>query len=107
MGTNRRWIWAAVIVAIAACFYLVWPSVYSIKYALSADKIYFDPKPPDCDFWQAWADPQSEISVYRKSHGLSTVTEDAKLSELAASKQMPWQSGVRWITMCMHPFALV
>jgi hypothetical protein len=31
----------------------------------------------------AWADPQSEISVYRKSHGLSAVTEDAKLSELA------------------------
>jgi uncharacterized protein YkwD len=31
----------------------------------------------------AWADSQSEISVYRKSHGLSAVTEDAKLSELA------------------------
>ena len=31
----------------------------------------------------AWADPQSEISVYRKSYGLSAVTEDAKLAELA------------------------
>ena len=31
----------------------------------------------------AWADPQSEISVYRKSHGFSEVTEDAKLTELA------------------------
>jgi hypothetical protein len=31
----------------------------------------------------AWADPQSEISVYRKSHGFSAVTEDAKLTELA------------------------
>src|SRR5262249_2603303 len=31
----------------------------------------------------AWADPQSEISVYRKSYGLSAVTEDAKLTELA------------------------
>jgi hypothetical protein len=31
----------------------------------------------------AWADPQSEISIYRKSHGLSAVTEDAKLTELA------------------------
>jgi hypothetical protein len=27
----------------------------------------------------AWADPQSEISVYRKSYGLSAVTADAKL----------------------------
>jgi hypothetical protein len=31
----------------------------------------------------AWADPQSEISAYRKSHGLSAVTADAKLTELA------------------------
>jgi len=31
----------------------------------------------------AWADPQSEISAYRKSYGLSAVTEDAKLTELA------------------------
>jgi len=31
----------------------------------------------------AWADPQSEISVYRKSYGLSAVTADAKLTELA------------------------
>jgi hypothetical protein len=28
-------------------------SVYSIKYAVSADKIYIDPKPTDCDFWHA------------------------------------------------------
>jgi hypothetical protein len=31
----------------------------------------------------AWADPQSEISVYRKSYGISAVTADAKLTELA------------------------
>jgi len=31
----------------------------------------------------AWADPQSEISAYRKSYGLSAVTADAKLTELA------------------------
>jgi hypothetical protein len=51
VGTIRRWIWAAVFVAITACFSWVGPGVYSIKYALSADKIYLDPKPPDCDFW--------------------------------------------------------
>jgi uncharacterized protein YkwD len=32
---------------------------------------------------QAFADPQSEISAYRKSHGLPAVTVDAKLTELA------------------------
>ena len=31
----------------------------------------------------AWADPQSEISAYRKSYGLLPVTADAKLNELA------------------------
>ena len=31
----------------------------------------------------AWADPQSEISVYRKSYGLSAVTANSKLTELA------------------------
>jgi hypothetical protein len=31
----------------------------------------------------AVADPQSEISAYRKSHGLSAVTVDPKLTELA------------------------
>jgi hypothetical protein len=31
----------------------------------------------------AWADPQSEISSYRKSYGLPAVTADAKLNELA------------------------
>jgi hypothetical protein len=31
----------------------------------------------------AWADPQSEISAYRKSYGLPAVTADAKLTELA------------------------
>ena len=54
----------------------------------------------------AWADPQSEISAYRKSYSLPAVTADAKLTELAASKQMRWQSGVRWITNCMQPFTL-
>src|SRR5262249_17148289 len=33
-----------------------------------------------------FADPQSEISAYRRSHGLSAVTIDAKLTALA-SKQ--------------------
>ena len=51
MGTIRRWIWAAIFLAITACFSWVGPGVYSIKYAVSADKIYLDPKPPDCDFW--------------------------------------------------------
>ena len=51
MGTIRRWIWGSVFVAIIACFYWVGPSVYPIKYSVSADKIYVDPKPPDCDFW--------------------------------------------------------
>jgi uncharacterized protein YkwD len=32
---------------------------------------------------QAFADPQSEISAYRKSYGLSAVTVDPKLTELA------------------------
>ncbi len=32
---------------------------------------------------QAFADPQSEISAYRKSNGLPAVTVDAKLGELA------------------------
>ena len=32
---------------------------------------------------QAFADPQSEISAYRKSYGLSAVTVDSKLTELA------------------------
>ena len=31
----------------------------------------------------AWADPQSEVSAYRKSYGLPAVTADAKLTELA------------------------
>ena len=31
----------------------------------------------------AWADPQSEISAYRKSYSLPAVTADAKLTELA------------------------
>jgi uncharacterized protein YkwD len=31
----------------------------------------------------AYADPQSEISAYRKLYGLSAVTVDAKLTELA------------------------
>jgi uncharacterized protein YkwD len=32
---------------------------------------------------QAFADPQSEISAYRKSYGLPAVTADPKLTELA------------------------
>ena len=31
----------------------------------------------------AWADPQSEISAYRKTYGLPAVAADAKLTELA------------------------
>ncbi|HEV2715495.1 MAG TPA: hypothetical protein VGU64_09550, partial [Terriglobales bacterium] len=53
VGTIRGWIWGSVFITIAACFYWVGPSVYSIKYAVSADKIYVDPKPRDCDFWYA------------------------------------------------------
>jgi hypothetical protein len=53
LGTIQGWIWGSVFIAIATCFYWVGPSVYSIKYAVSADKIYVDPKPPDCDFWHA------------------------------------------------------
>jgi hypothetical protein len=48
VGTIRGWFWG---IAIAACFCWLGPSVYSIKYAVSADKIYIDPKPTDCDFW--------------------------------------------------------
>ena len=53
MGTIRGWVWGFVFVAMAVCFYWLDPSVYSIKYAVSADKIYVDPKPTDCDFWHA------------------------------------------------------
>jgi hypothetical protein len=53
VGTIRGWIRVSFFVAITACFYWFGPSVYSIKYAVSADKIYLDPKPPDCDFWHA------------------------------------------------------
>jgi hypothetical protein len=53
LGTIKDCILGSVFVAIAACFYWVGPSVYSIKYALSADKIYVDTKPTDCDFWHA------------------------------------------------------
>ncbi len=51
MGTIRGWIWGFVFVAIVACIYWFGASVYSMKYAVSADKIYVDPKPTDCDFW--------------------------------------------------------
>jgi hypothetical protein len=51
VGTIRGWIRALVFVAILACIYWVGPGVYSIKYAVSADRIYVDPKPTDCDFW--------------------------------------------------------
>jgi hypothetical protein len=34
----------------------------------------------------AFADPQSEISAYRKSHGLSAATVDSKLTELAGKQ---------------------
>ena len=53
MGTIKGWIRCSVLVATAACFYWLGPSVYSIKYAVSADKIYLDPRPTDCDFWHA------------------------------------------------------
>jgi hypothetical protein len=53
VGTIRGWIRGAVFVAMAVCFYWFGPSVYSIKYAVSADKIYVDSKPIDCDFWHA------------------------------------------------------
>jgi len=53
VGTIRGWFWGFVFVAMAVCFYWLDPSVYSIKYAVSADKIYVDPKPTDCDFWHA------------------------------------------------------
>jgi hypothetical protein len=53
VGTIRGWFWGFVFVAMAACFYWLGPSVYSIKYAVSAEKIYVDPKPTDCDFWHA------------------------------------------------------
>jgi hypothetical protein len=53
LGTIKGWIRCSVLVATAACFYWLGPSVYSIKYAVSADKIYVDPRPTDCDFWHA------------------------------------------------------
>jgi hypothetical protein len=53
VGIIKRCIWGSVFVAIAACFYWIGPSVYSIKYAVSAEKIYVDTKPTDCDFWHA------------------------------------------------------
>jgi hypothetical protein len=49
VGTNIRGLFWGI--AIVACFCSFGPSVYSIKYAVSADKIYVDPKPTDCDFW--------------------------------------------------------
>jgi hypothetical protein len=51
--TIRGWFWGFVFVAMAACFCWLGPSVYSIKYAVSAEKIYLDPRPTDCDFWHA------------------------------------------------------
>ena len=50
VGTIRSWFWG---IAIVACFCWLGPSVYSIKYAVSADKIFVEPKPTDCDFWHA------------------------------------------------------
>ena len=52
MGTIKGWILCSIFVVIFACIFWVGPSVYSIKYAVSADKIYLDPKPKDCDFWR-------------------------------------------------------
>jgi hypothetical protein len=48
VGTIRSWFWG---IAIVACFCWLVPSVYSIKYAVSAEKIFVDSKPTDCDFW--------------------------------------------------------
>jgi hypothetical protein len=53
VGTIKGWIWSSILVVIFTCIYWVGPSVYSIKYAVSADKIYVDPKPTNCDFWHA------------------------------------------------------
>ncbi len=51
LGRIKGWIRCSIFLAMAACFYWVWPGVHSIKYAVSADKIYVDLKPTDCDFW--------------------------------------------------------
>jgi hypothetical protein len=53
VGAIRGWFWGFVSVAITACSYWLGPAVYSIKYAVSADKIHVDPKPADCNFWHA------------------------------------------------------
>jgi hypothetical protein len=53
VGTFKRCIWGSVFAVIVVCFYWIAPSAYSIKYALSADKIRVDTKPTDCDFWHA------------------------------------------------------
>jgi len=51
-----------------------------------------------------FADPQSEISAYRKSRGLSAATVDAKLTELA--RKQATAMAEHWITMYTHHFAL-
>jgi len=51
--STRGWIWGSVFVGIAACSYWIGPNVYAIKYSVSADRVFVDPKPTDCDFWHA------------------------------------------------------
>jgi len=53
LRTIKAWIQCLIFVVMAACFCWVWPSVYSMKYPVSADRVYVDPKPTDCDFWHA------------------------------------------------------
>ena len=52
MGTIKAWIRCSFFLTVVVCIYWVGPSVYSIKYAVSANKVYLDPKPKDCDFWR-------------------------------------------------------
>jgi hypothetical protein len=52
VGTIKGWIRCSIFLAGFGCICWFGPSVYSIKYAVSAQKIYLDPKPKDCDFWR-------------------------------------------------------
>ena len=53
LSTIKGWVWGSVFVGIAACSYWIGPNVYAIKYSVSADRVFVDPKPTDCDFWHA------------------------------------------------------
>jgi hypothetical protein len=54
----------------------------------------------------AWADPQSEISAYRKSYSLPAVTADAKLTELARQQANAMAERRSMDHNDMHPFTL-